>query len=366
MTVMLKKFMRKKNMNSTTGKKRATSVAAVLMAGALFLCGCAFKDLLSAGREEESSTTDLLAMDTVMTVTAYGRNSDAAVDAAVEEIERLDALLSTGDENSEITRLNESGEAVLSETSAELMERSIEFYQSTNGLFDVAIYPLMDLWGFTNQQYRVPDEGELVEAIALSDPALINYSAEDRMISFSEPGMAIDFGGIAKGYTSARIMEIFREHGIESGIVNLGGNIHVLGSKTDGSAWRIAVKDPKNDGSFMGVLEARDCAMITSGGYERFFEEDGISYHHIIDPRTGYPANSGLASVTIVSQDGTLADALSTALFIMGLDEATEYWREHFEEFDFIIFDGETIYITEGIFDQFSDASYPVKRVEIS
>jgi thiamine biosynthesis lipoprotein len=168
-------------------------------------------------------------------------------------------------------------------------------------------------------------------------------------------GMEIDFGGIAKGYTSSEIMDIFKECGIESGLVSLGGNVQTLGYKTDGSQWRVAVQNPDETEDYLGVLETHDKAVITSGGYERYFEEDGKTYHHIIDTETGFPAQNGLTSVTIVSSDGMLADGLSTSLFVMGLEKASEFWKEHSDEFDAILLteDGE-LYVTEGISDEFT------------
>ena len=167
--------------------------------------------------------------------------------------------------------------------------------------------------------------------------------------------MKIDLGGIAKGYTSSRIMDIFKENGITSGLVNLGGNVQALGTKTDGSNWRVAVQSPDDTEDYLGVLSIQDKAVITSGGYERYFEQDGVTYHHIIDPKTGYPAKNGLVSVTIVSSDGTLADGLSTSLFIMGEEKAAEFWKAHSNEFEAIfVTDDGTIYVTEGLKDSFT------------
>ena len=165
----------------------------------------------------------------------------------------------------------------------------------------------------------------------------------------------VNNGGIAKGYTSSRIMDIYREKGVTSGLVNLGGNAQVFGTKPDGSLWRVAVQSPDSEDEYLGVLEAKDKAIITSGGYERYFEKDGVTYHHIIDPATGYPAENGLVSVTIVSTDGTLADGLSTSLFVMGKDKAVDYWKAHSDEFDMILLtDDEKLYVSEGIKDSFT------------
>lgn len=307
------------------------------------------------GQSQAEASRDIFAMDTYMSVTAFGENADEAVDTAQAEIERLDAMLSTGNGDSEIAKLNVSGTAELSVDAGYLVERALELYTETDGAFDIAIYPVMEAWGFPSQNYQVPSEDVLQERLALTDASKVSYDADSREISFSEAGMEIDLGGIAKGYTSARIMDIFRSYGITSGLVNLGGNVQVLGTKTDGSKWRVAVQSPDDESDYLGVLSVSDKAVITSGGYERYFEQDGITYHHIIDPKTGYPAENGLKSVTIVSADGTLADGLSTSLFIMGKEQAAEFWRMHSDEFDAILLtDDGTIYVTEGIADDFS------------
>ena len=176
--------------------------------------------------------------------------------------------------------------------------------------------------------------------------------------------MKVDFGGIAKGYTSASVMEIFKECGVASGLVSLGGNVQALGSKVDGCSWKVAVQNPDSEENYLGVLSIKDKAVITSGGYERYFEKNGKVYHHIIDPSTGYPANSGLKSVTIVSNDGTLADGLSTSLFIMGLKKATDYWRENSDKFDAIFLTSDNKqYATEGIYDNYS-SDYTVEKIK--
>lgn len=303
---------------------------------------------------EQPVSKEIFAMDTYMTITAYGENGQKAVDAAQQEIERLDALLSTGSADSEISALNASGTAQLSSDSAELVSCALEINESTGGAFDITVYPLMQAWGFTDESYRVPSDSELTALMEKIGSDQLDWDADNRTLTLGD-GQAIDLGGIAKGYTSGRIMELFDECGVESGMVSLGGNVHVHGAKPDGSKWRIGIQDPENSEDIAGVLEVTDCAVITSGGYERYFEQDGTTYHHIIDPSTGKPADNGLTSVTIVSADGTLADGLSTALFVMGVDQATEYWRQHADEFDAVMIteDG-TIFVTEGIADVFS------------
>ncbi len=314
---------------------------------------------------DQLATKELFAMDTYMTLTAYGDQAEEAVDQATEEIKRLDSALSTGNEESQVSKLNANGGGSLTEDTKYLFEKSMDLYESTDGLFDIAIYPVMEAWGFPTQDYKVPDKTELQNLLALTDASKIQYKEEENSVSFEEEGMKIDFGGIAKGYTSSRIMKIYKDLGVTSGLVNLGGNVQALGTKPDGSKWKVGIQDPEGKEDYLGTLSIKDQAVITSGGYERYFEEDGKTYHHIIDPRTGYPADSGLISVTIVSSDGTLADGLSTSLFIMGKDKAIEYWRNHSDEFDGILEteDG-TLYVTEGIEDEFEAKSHKVKVVE--
>lgn len=321
----------------------------------------------SAADETTEATQSIFAMDTYMTVTAYGANAEDAVTAGVAEIERLDALLSTGNADSEVAKINATGSGTLSEDTQYLLERSLSIWESTGGVFDITIYPIMDEWGFTSGNYQVPEKETLTSLLDLVDASQIEFDSTASTISFAKEGMKIDFGGIAKGYTSSRLMELFRDCGIESALVNLGGNVQALGNKVDGTAWRVGIQDPNDESAYIGGVSITDKAVITSGGYERYFEEDGVRYHHIIDPSTGYPADSDVCSVTIVSDDGTLADGLSTSLFIMGLDKATDYWRENSDQFDAILMtDDGDIYVTEGIEEQFfSDRSFQViKKAE--
>ncbi|MCR5784892.1 MAG: FAD:protein FMN transferase [Eubacterium sp.] len=303
----------------------------------------------------------VFAMDTEMYLAIYGTECEEAIEAAVEEINRIDDLLSVGDEESEIFVLNSEGSCTLSDETYELIERALEIGDLTAGALDITVYPLMEAWGFTTQDYRVPSESEIKELLEKMGADKISYDEDTKVMTLSE-GTMIDLGAIAKGYTSSRLMEIFEEYDVNSAMVSLGGNIHVYGSKTDGSDWNVAIADPEDSSKYLGAVKVSDKCVITSGGYERYFEEDGVVYHHILDPSTGYPADSGVISVTIVSDDGTLADALSTSLFVMGLSKATEFWENHSDEFDFIIEtdDGE-IYITPGLDGIFSsDSDYNI------
>lgn len=317
----------------------------LVMAAGIFLYGCTGKHTLEA-----SASREFFAMDTVMAVTAYGERCEEAVEAAEKEVERLDALLSTGAEDSEVSRLNREGGGLASEDTAALLEGAERIWKETDGAFDISIYPVMRAWGFPDKEYRVPEPEELKALLDRVDGSQIELDGKRERVVFGLDGMEIDLGGIAKGYASNRMMKIFQEYGIESGIVSLGGNVQVLGRKADGENWRVAVRNPEGDGEFLGVLSVNGKAVVTSGGYERYFEQGGKTYHHILNPENGYPADNGLVSVTVVSEDGMLADGLSTALFVMGMERAASFWKSHREAFDAVFLDEEGgLWMTEGL-----------------
>ena len=311
----------------------------------IILSGCAGSP---AG---EPVAAELPAMDTLMKLTLYGENAQAAAEPAKERIRELEGLLSTTDENSEIYAANHSGGApvALSGDTAALLDRALQLCRRTDGALDVTIYPVVRAWGFTTGGGRVPDRAELDGLLERVDYARVSLSGSTLTLP---EGMELDLGAVAKGYTGDVLMDLLEEAGVTSAIVELGGNVQALGSKPDGSPWRVAVQAP--EGGYAAALEIVDKAVVTSGGYQRFFEQDGEIYWHIIDPAAGQPARSGLASVTIVAEEGTLCDGLSTALFVMGADRAAEFWRET-GDFDFVLLDEEGgVTITEGLEDSFS------------
>lgn len=339
----------------------------ILLICAILLCGCGnghmVKSQKTTQNNEQKYTSELFAMDTYMEITAYGDNAKEAVAKASARINELDGMLSTGNSDSEVSKLNSEKELKLSEDVGNIMERSLEISESTGGVFNPAIYPIMQLWGFDTKNYKVPNKKELESTLKNINESKIKYDSKTRVAKLDKK-MKIDFGGIAKGYTSSEVMKVFKDNGIKSGLVSLGGNVQALGAKPDGSKWKVAVQNPDSDESYIGVLEIAGKAVITSGGYERYFEKDGKTYHHIIDPATGYPADSGLKSVTIISSDGTLADGLSTSLFIMGIDKAKKYWRANSDKFDAILLTNDNKqYVTEGIYSDYS-TDYPVEKIK--
>ena len=334
-------------------KRTAVAAMCVILAAGMTACGKKADSAQSESvSENDKYSSDIFAMDTYMSLTAYGAKAEDAVTEAIHEIQRLDAMFSVGNTDSDVTTANMQGSATVSDETAYLVEQSLEISRKTDGAFDITIYPVMELWGFTTKNYKVPQADELQET--LKRVSYENVSLKDHELVLKNNAQ-IDFGGIAKGYTSSRVMQIFKEYGIEHGMVNLGGNVQTLGTKTDGTAWRVAIQSPQGGNQYLGVLETSDQAVITSGGYERYFEEKGVTYHHIIDPKTGYPSDSDLTSVTIVCADGTKADALSTSFFVMGLQKAESFYENTALDFDVILLTKDNqIYISEGIAQNFT------------
>ncbi|MDO4489491.1 MAG: FAD:protein FMN transferase [Lachnospiraceae bacterium] len=329
------------------------AVGSVLALGG---CGKQGESAQKQSREIPVVQKDIFAMDTYMSVTGYGERAEEAVAASLQEITRLDKMLSVGNPDSEISVINSEGTGSISRETAVMVEKALEVGERTGGKFDITIFPLMVEWGFTSGEFRVPEQERLQELLEQVDFHQVDFDSEQGTVTL-EAGQGMDLGGIAKGYTSDRIMELFREYGLVSGVVTLGGNVECFGTKTDGSYWNCGIRDPFDESELLGAVAVKDSAVITSGAYERNFtdEKTGQIYHHIIDPATGYPADSGLVSVTIVSKSGLLADALSTALYILGEEKAVEYWRQYGDEFDMVLMtEDKRVVVTEGIAERFT------------
>ena len=287
--------------------------AALTAALALSLAACG-----GASRQETGETRTVYTMDTVMNLTVYGENAAAALDAAAETLRALDAKLDRHDAASAVSALNRGGTAEDAEL-AQLTDIARTIGALSGGAFDPTIAPVMDAWDFTGDAPRVPSDEEL--AALLAHVGLQNVAVDGNTIALSD-GAQLDLGGIAKGYAGDTVRTVLTKFDVTSAVIDLGGDVGLLGAKPDGSDWRIAIKDPADPSKFLGVLTAADTFVVTSGIYERGFEENGVRYHHIIDPKTGKPARSGLVSVTVVCGDGAWADALSTACFVLGEEKS--------------------------------------------
>lgn len=329
------------------------TVFAGMMSLVLLLTGCSDKS-------EEKQTEykkDIFAMDTFMTIKAYGDKAEIAVDEAEREIVRLESLFSVTDTDSDVSKinLNAGTSAEVSDDTIMLLTYALDYCQMTDGALDITVYPILREWGFTTGEYKIPDNERIKELLAFTDYRKIKISGNTVSL---EKNTKIDIGSTAKGYTGDRIAEIMQKNGVDSALINLGGNVQAVGTKPDGSKWKIGIQDPENSGEIVCTLSVSDCAVVTSGNYERYFVgADGKKYCHIIDPKTGYPADNGVISASVIGKSGVMCDALSTALFVMGTEKAIAFCKSHHEIDAVIITNDKKMYVTEGLEDM-SAVSY--------
>lgn len=348
------------------GMRQKTKRFLMIIAGVwlLLLIMCSFviylffPDLLHPETQETSeATTELFAMDTYITMTAYGPDAVIALTKATDKLTELEQPWSVTDVNSDIYAVNHSGgQAVsVSDETVDLLSFALQMAKDTDGALEPTIYPVLTAWGFTTGENRIPSDTEITALLKNVDYERVGLEGSNVQL---EGGMMLDLGAVGKGYSGDLVAQVLRDNGITSALLDIGGNIQAVGTKPDGSPWRLGLRDPFSGGT-LGVLEISNMAVVTSGNYERYFiGEDGKQYGHIIDPATGHPAENGLASVTVIAEKGRLCDALSTSLFVMEPDRAVEYWRQH-QNFDMILIteDGK-IYLTDGIAEVFTLDSY--------
>ncbi len=329
-------------------KRVACLLLAALLAASL--CGC-------AGTEE--SRLELFAMDTYMTITAKGGDTEETVKAVSREINRLENALSRTIDTSSVSRLNTEGGARLDEETASLLAAALTYSEDTDGAFDVTIAPLVSLWGITSDDPQVPSQEEIDALLPLVGSQHIHLDGREATL---DEGCAIDLGGIAKGYASDKAAEILTAGGTDRACANLGGNVYVY-SRGNSDEWNVGIQDPKGKDDYVCILSLTDHFVVTSGGYQRYFVAlDGTVYQHILDPKTGYPVQGDLLSVSIIlprsgnGLAGTRADAYSTALYVMGERGAADFWRAH-RDFDMVLVttDDRVVY-TPGLAQVFHEA----------
>ena len=317
----------------------AEKKCAFLILSLLLVSGCVALASCSRTGAAKAEVNSFTAMNTYMTVKAYGKGAAAANLLVQREVERVEKIISTTIEGSDVYRINSKIGLDIAETfvqpeTAFLIKESQKFYKMTDGAFNPALFLVIREWGFTTGNYKVPEDGTVRELLALTDFSEVKIDGD---CVYHPYGLQLDFGAIGKGYAGDKAIEILRAAGVSSALLDFGGNIQVLGSKPDGSDWTVGIKNPWG-GDPVAAVKLRDACMITSGGYERFFTgEDGKKYIHIFDGKTGRPVDNELESVTIICREGLYGDALSTALFVMGLEKAVTFWQNSARDFDFVI-----------------------------
>lgn len=329
-----------------------------LRLAALLLCLAMMLPLAACG-ENRKVQKEIYSMDTIMTLTAYGKQAEAGLAAAESVILAMDVMLDPELSTSTVYAINHAnGNATtVSAQIAKMLTTAKIVYDQSGGALDLSLYPLIKRWGFVDQKYYKPTEAEVLEDLSrlcfdkitlTSFPATGSYS-----LTIPEYG-ELTFGAVAKGCASENAIDAMRQVGVKSGIISLGGNVQTLGLKPDGSLWKVALQDPENPDGYVGVIAVGETAVVTSGPYQRNFVIKGVTYHHILNPATGHPSGSSLRSVTILCEDGTMADCLSTAMFVLGETKALNYWRQYGGFEMILITTDDRIVCTKGLLEEFT------------
>lgn len=299
------------------------TLSAVLTASALLLTGCSGAKS-STQTDQDLTYTDML-FDTVIKIQILDPADESILDGLKKLCEKYDTMLSTTNTDSELYKLNHANGqpfTVSSET-ANLIQEGIHYSELSGGAFDLTIEPVSALWDFKADKPTVPSSDAIAQAVSHVDYTKVDI--QDNTVTLEDPEAGIDLGAIAKGYIADQVKTYLKKQGIKHAIINLGGNVDVIGTKPDGSKYNIGIQKPFDEsGEAITSVQLKDQTVVTSGIYERYFKKNGKLYHHILDPRTGYPCENNLYSVSIITDSSTKADALSTTCFLLGYEKGME------------------------------------------
>ncbi|WP_246369683.1 FAD:protein FMN transferase [Saccharibacillus deserti] len=344
-------------MRKSTGKMIKTAAAAVILTTVLSGCGQESGRTAQAAQTEQAQplSATFYVYDTVATIKIYDEKAtEQHIDGIRDLLGRIDLELSRTNEKSDLYKVNaEAGKSAVkvSRGTFDVVKMALQYAKDTNGLLDPSIGPLINLWDIGHEGAQVPAKPDLDKARSLTDYRSVTLDEANRTIKLEKKGMVLDLGSIGKGYAADQVSAYLHDHRLDSALINLGGSsIIAVGGKPGGADWNVGLQDPdKNRGSRLGKIQINDETIDSSGVYERFFIQDGVRYHHILDPRTGYPTQNGLKSITIVSDKATDADALSTAAFVMGLEDGMAYIEQQPGVEAFFIMDDNQIHATSGL-----------------
>ncbi|WP_408955854.1 FAD:protein FMN transferase [Natroniella sp. ANB-PHB2] len=318
----------------------------------LFVVGCTTLE-----EEIQSARDTTYMMGTAIQGQVYAPQAEELLAEGFAVIDKVEGKVSKNIEGSEIDKVNQAAgkEAVqVSEITFEIVAAAKEYAELSGGKFDPTIGPVVELWGINTEQEMVPERKEIEEQLKLVDYNQIELDHEEQTVFLKQKGMILDVGGIAKGYAANEAVDLFEARAAEGAYVNMGGGVTATGTKPDGDLWRVGIRDPRpdDDGEILGIVELTDLTIDTSGDYERFFFEDGVRYHHIMDTETGYPAESDVMGATVITTDPTEADVLATIIYLLGSEEGLELIRG-LEDVDALaITEDQKIYTTDGLKDK--------------
>lgn len=295
----------------------------------------------------------LYVLGTIVQFKVYGENAEKAVDEAVDRLSEIDDKMSVFKEYSEISDINMRAGVRPQKVSKDtyfLLKKSVEYSKALGGAFDPTIRPIVDLWSIGTDKECIPEKEDIEESLRLVNYKDIIFNDEEGSVMLRHKNQRADMGGIAKGYAADEVRNIFIRNDIENAIIDLGGNIFVLGSKPDGELWNVGIQNPfETRGEYIGIVSAKDKSIVTSGNYEKYFMKDGKKFHHIIDPRTGYPSESEIISATVISDNSIDGDGLSTGLYILGTDKAMKFVEAMKGIEAIFITENKKVYTTSGI-----------------
>ena len=297
-------------------------------------------------------TEELYALDTIITINIYSGQQEA-VSFAKNEISRLESLLSVTDTKSDVYRINSNPDEFISVSDEcfELIRSAVLISETTKGNFDITVYPAVLMWGFTTSEYKVPEQSEILDVKEKIGYNKITLDENSKSVKIPL-GTSLDLGAIAKGYIADKAAQALVENGVTSALLNFGGNVRLIGTKPEGEDFKIGIKAPFSEGYF-ATLNAKDTTASTAGGYERYFEENGVRYHHILNPHTATPAVSDILSATVIGDNGAVCDALATASFVTG-SEDIKLISSAYPDYGFILLTENTVYLSEVLSDNFT------------
>ena len=340
---------------------------------AVLLVGCT--NIAETQEIKPVSKTAFL-MGTIVKITIYDQVKEAEsifqkVFARISDIEDR-MTINKGTEKSEIIQLNKKAGKEYSKLSPDtfyVLEKGKYYSEISNGKYDITIGPLVKLWNIGTEEARLPEEIELNNTMPLVNYKNLILDKENLSAELKIPGMIVDLGSIAKGYAADEAAKILEQAGIEHAIINLGGNILTLNTKPDSTYWRLGLQDPlKPRGDYMGIIMLNDQALVSSGIYERYFELNGKRYHHILNPKTGYPEENSILSVSIITKDSIDADGLSTAIFLLGLEEGMQIIEDLPNTEAIFITSDKKVYYSSGIDEKnfkIIKEEYRLQRLEV-
>ncbi len=336
-------------------KKYAKSLLCLSLVFMLVGCSQNTKENEQTEQQEPVKRTEML-MGTVISVTLYDSTDETILDKVFDKVKKLEETFSINETGTEVDKINDNAgkEPVkVSDDTIEVVKEGLYYSDLSHGKFDITIGPLVKLWNIPDAT-DIPTQEEIDAVIPLTNYKDVVVDESNKTVFLTKPGMMLDLGGIAKGYAADVISKMLTDEGVKSAIIDLGGNIFAHGEKVSGDSWKIGIQNPfSTRGEIVGAISVKNKSIVTSGIYERYIEVNGVKYHHILNPETGYPYENNIAGITIISDKSTTGDALSTSVFALGIDEGMKF-IEGLDNVDaiFVTKDNE-IYLTSGIKDNF-------------